>query len=175
MKTYFAKMRGTRARQGAVDWRDASWSWLGAFTGMSAVTFLGDHWLSQQLLIVGSFGATSVLIYAAPESPFAQPRNVLVGSLLSALLGVACFQLLGATPLAAALAVSLSVLAMQLTHTVHPPGAAAALVAVIGGPDIHALGWWFPLMPVGLGCTVMVLVAILVNNLARHRRYPLQW
>ncbi|MBB3230924.1 HPP family protein [Halomonas stenophila] len=175
MKTYFAKMRGTRARRGAVDWRDASWSWLGAFTGMSAVTFLGDHWLSQQLLIVGSFGATSVLIYAAPESPFAQPRNVLVGSLLSALLGVACYQLLGATPLAVALAVSLAVLAMQLTHTVHPPGAAAALVAVIGGPDIHALGWWFPLMPVGLGCAVMVLVAILVNNLARHRRYPRHW
>lgn len=175
MKTYLGKMRGAPARRGAVDWRDAVWSWLGAFSGMSAVTFLGDHWLAQQLLIVGSFGATSVLLYAAPESPFAQPRNVLLGSVLSALVGVACFQWLGATALSVALAVSLAVLVMQLTHTVHPPGAAAALIAVIGGPEVHALGWWFPLMPVGLGCTVMLIVAILVNNLARHRRYPLHW
>lgn len=175
MKTYLGKMRGRPYRPAAPDWRDAAWSWLGAFFGMSAVTWLGTHWLSQQLLIVGSFGATSVLIYAAPESPFAQPRNVLVGSMLSALVGVACFQFLGATALGVALAVSLAVLVMQLTHTVHPPGAAAALIAVIGGPEIHALGWAFPLMPVGLGCAVMLVVAILVNNLARHRRYPRHW
>ncbi|MDR5867419.1 HPP family protein [Halomonas koreensis] len=168
-------MRGRPYRPTAPDWRDAAWSWLGAFFGMSAVTWLNTHWLSQQLLIVGSFGATSVLIYAAPESPFAQPRNVLVGSVLSALVGVAWFQFVGATALGVALAVSLAVLVMQLTHTVHPPGAAAALIAVIGGPEIHALGWAFPLMPVGLGCAVMLVVAILVNNLAHHRRYPRHW
>ncbi|MBB3141907.1 HPP family protein [Halomonas sp. THAF12] len=175
MKTYFNKMRGNRYRRDDIDWRDACWSWLGAFIGMSAVAWLGEQWLAHHLLIVGSFGATSVLIYAAPESPFAQPRNVLLGSVLSALIGVGCFQLLGATALTVALAVSLAVLVMQLTQTVHPPGAAAALIAVIGGPEVHALGWAFPLVPVGLGCVVMLLVAILVNNLARHRRYPRHW
>ncbi|XKE44490.1 HPP family protein [Halomonas organivorans] len=175
MKNYLGKMRGDRPRRHAVDWRDAAWSWLGAFIGMSAVAWLGERWLAHHLLIVGSFGATSVLIYATPESPLAQPRNVLLGSMLSALVGVACFQWLGGSALAVALAVSLAVLAMQLTHTVHPPGAAAALIAVIGGPEVHALGWLYPLMPVGIGCTVMLIVAILVNNLARHRRYPLQW
>lgn len=73
------------------------------------------------------------------------------------------------------LAVSLSILLMQLTHSVHPPGAAAALVAVIGGPEITGLGWWYPLMPIGIGCAIMLVVAVLVNNLARHRRYPLHW
>ncbi len=175
MKTYFSKMRGARYRRGDVDWRDACWSWLGAFAGMGAVAWLSEQWLALHLLVVGSFGATSVLIYAAPASPFAQPRNVVLGSVLSALIGVGCFQLLGATALAVALAVSLAVLAMQLTETVHPPGAASALIAVIGGPEVHALGWWFPLVPIGLGCTVMLLVAILVNNLARHRRYPRHW
>lgn len=175
MKTYLDKMRGERAQPGSADWQDALWSWLGAFAGMGAICWLSTHWLSQHLLVVASFGATSVLIYAAPESPFAQPRNVLVGSVLSALTGVACFQLFGSTTLAVSLAVSLSVLLMQLTHTVHPPGAAAALVAVIGGPQITALGWWYPLMPIGIGCTVMLVVAILVNNLARHRRYPRFW
>lgn len=175
MKSYLTKMRGSRYRRGDVDLRDACWSWLGAFIGMSAVAWIGQQWLAHHLLVVGSFGATSVLIYAAPESPFAQPRNVLLGSVLSALVGVGCFQLLGATALAVALAVSLAVLVMQLTETVHPPGAASALIAVIGGPEVHGLGWWFPLVPIGLGCAVMLLVAILVNNLARHRRYPRHW
>ncbi|WP_104203043.1 HPP family protein [Billgrantia saliphila] len=175
MKTYFAKMRAERIQAPSPDWQDALWSWFGAFSGMGAICWLSAHWLSHHLLIVASFGATSVLLYAAPDSPFAQPRNVLLGSMLSALVGVGCFQLLGSTALAVTLAVSLSVLVMQLTHTVHPPGAAAALVAVIGGPPITALNWWYPLMPIGIGCSVMLLVAILVNNLARHRRYPRYW
>ncbi|MEQ5803791.1 HPP family protein [Halomonas sp. H10-9-1] len=175
MKTYLGKMRGERLQRDTLDVRDALWSWLGAFAGMGAICWLSAHWLSQHLLIVASFGATSVLLYAAPESPFAQPRNVLLGSLISAVAGVACFQLLGATALAVTLAVSLSILLMQLTHSVHPPGAAAALIAVIGGPEITALGWWYPLMPIGIGSAIMVAVAVLVNNLARHRRYPLHW
>lgn len=175
MKTYLAKMRAERNRVTSPDWQDALWSWFGAFIGMGAICWLSAHWLSHHLLIVGSFGATSVLLYAAPDSPFAQPRNVLLGSMVSALVGVACFQLLGSTMLAVTLAVSLSVLAMQLTQAVHPPGAAAALIAVIGGAPITNLGWWYPLMPIGIGCSVMVLIAILVNNLARHRRYPRSW
>ncbi|TDR52105.1 HPP family protein [Halomonas ventosae] len=175
MKTYLGKMRGERLKRETPDFRDALWSWVGAFSGMGAICWLSAHWLSQHLLIVASFGATSVLLYAAPESPFAQPRNVLLGNLLSAVVGVACFQLLGASALSVTLAVSLSILLMQLTHSVHPPGAAAALVAVIGGPEITRLEWWYPLMPIGIGSTIMVLVAVLVNNLARHRRYPLHW
>ncbi|MGM0824301.1 MAG: HPP family protein [Pseudomonadota bacterium] len=175
MKTYLGKMRGERTRRPFVGWQDAFWSWLGAFSGMALICWLSAGWLSNELLIVGSFGATSVLIYAAPESPFAQPSHVLFGSMLSAAVGVGCYQWLGATPLAMALAVSLSILVMQLTHTVHPPGAAAALIAVAGGDNVHALGWWFPLVPIGVGCLIMLVVAILINNLARHRRYPSYW
>lgn len=175
MKTYLGKMRGERTRRPFVGWQDAFWSWLGAFSGMALICWLSAGWLANELLIVGSFGATSVLIYAAPESPFAQPSHVLFGSMLSAAVGVGCYQLLGATPIAMALAVSLSILVMQLTHTVHPPGAAAALIAVAGGDNVHALGWWFPLVPIGAGCLIMLVVAILINNLARHRRYPRYW
>ncbi|WP_404376058.1 HPP family protein [Vreelandella aquamarina] len=175
MKTYLGKMRGERTARPRVGWQDACWSWLGAFSGMALICWLSAEWLSHQLLIVGSFGATSVLIYAAPESPFAQPSHVLFGSVLSACVGVCCYQWLGATPLSMALAVSLSILLMQLTHTVHPPGAAAALIAVAGGSSVHQLGWWYPLMPIGSGSIIMLVVAILVNNLARHRRYPRYW
>lgn len=175
MKTYFGKMRGVSIERSFVGWKDALWSWIGTFSGMATICLLSAGWLSQQLLIVGSFGATSVLIYAAPESPFAQPSHVLFGSMLSAAVGVACYQWLGATPVAMALAVSLSILVMQLTHTVHPPGAAAALIAVAGGESVHQLGWWYPFLPIGAGCVIMLIIAILVNNLARHRRYPHYW
>lgn len=175
MRFYLEKMRGERRARPFVGWRDAFWSWVGAFCGMAIICLLSAGWLSQELLIVGSFGATSVLIYAAPESPFAQPSHVLFGSIISAFIGVACYKVLGASPIAMALAVSLAILAMQLTHTVHPPGAAAALIAVAGSDSVQQLGWWYPFMPIGAGCIVMLIVAIVVNNLARHRRYPLYW
>ncbi|MBE0559144.1 MAG: HPP family protein, partial [Proteobacteria bacterium] len=88
----------------------------------------------------------------------------------------ACFQLFGGTPwLAAALAVSLATAAMLVTKTVHPPGGATALVAVIGGPKVHALGFLYPFIPAGLGALILLAVALLVNNISRDRSYPAYW
>jgi len=72
------------------------------------------------------------------------------------------------------LAVSLAIVAMQLTGTVHPPGGATALIAVIGGSTVHALGYWYVFCPVGLGAFIMVGVAMVVNNLSgdEGRKYP---
>jgi len=176
VKTYLAKMKGLPATRKAPCWRDALWSWLGAFLGMAGVGWLSAQSMqAHSLLMVGSFGATSVLLYAAPESPLAQPRNVLGGNVLSALCGFLTWSLLGDTWIAAAVAVSTSILLMQLTHTLHPPGGATALIAVIGSDELHHLGWGYAFFPVGAGCVLMLFVAILVNNLARHRRYPLHW
>lgn len=170
VKTYIGKMKGTRVERTPPCWRDALWSWLGAFLGIAGVGWLSAQSLdTHSLLMVGSFGATSVLLYAAPESPLAQPRNVLFGSMLSARFGVASWLALGETWLAAA------ILAMQLTHTLHPPGGATALIAVIGSDELHALGWGYALFPVAAGCLLMLTIAVLINNLARHRRYPEHW
>ncbi|WIX31548.1 HPP family protein [Salinicola sp. JS01] len=176
VKQYLSKMKGAPVSRPAPNWRDALWSWLGAFLGMAGV-----GWLSTQaaqahpLLMVGSFGATSVLLYAAPESPLAQPRNVLGGNVLSALCGFVTWSLLGDGWIAAAVAVSTAILLMQLTHTLHPPGGATALIAVIGSGELHQLGWIYAFFPVGLGCILMLSVAVVINNLARHRRYPQHW
>jgi len=176
VRYYLGKMRGAPVVRSRPPWRDALWSWLGAFLGMAGVGAISEHSISAQpLLMIGSFGATSVLLYAAPESPLAQPRNVLGGNVLSALIGVACWQGLGDTWLAGAVAVSTAILVMQLTHTLHPPGGATALIAVIGSDALHGLTWQYAFVPVGLGCLLMLGVAVLVNNLARHRRYPLHW
>ena len=77
--------------------------------------------------------------------------------------------------LAAALAVSVSIAVMHLTKTLHPPGGATALIAVIGGPKIHQLGYFYALMPVAAGALIMLAVALIVNNLAPTRRYPEYW
>lgn len=71
------------------------------------------------------------------------------------------------------LAVSISLFVMQLTHTVHPPASATALIAVTGGASIYNLGYWYVLCPIALGVALMLVVAMVVNNVAR--RYPAHW
>jgi CBS-domain-containing membrane protein len=164
------------------------WSWLGSFLGIALVAWMSQiaHpiWLdaigltqADGLLLIGSFGASAVLVYGAPRSPLAQPRNLIGGHTLSALVGVSAWLLLGQLLpwLAAALAVSTAIAVMHLTRTLHPPGGATALIAVIGSEQVHALGYLFVLVPATLGPVLMLLAALLVNNLASGRRYPEFW
>ncbi len=127
-------------------------------------------------LIIGSFGASAVLVYGAIKSPLAQPRNLIGGHIISGLVGVACYQLFGDVIwMAAALGVSLAIVAMLATKTVHPPGGATALIAVIGGKKIHDLGFLYAFLPAGAGALILLVVALLVNNISKNRRYPEYW
>jgi CBS-domain-containing membrane protein len=127
-------------------------------------------------LLIGSFGASAVLLYGAVRSPLAQPRNLMGGHVLSAFIGVSAQLLLGGTPwLAAAAAVSVAIAIMHLTRTLHPPGGATALIAVIGGDSVHQLGYLYVLVPAALGASVMLVIALLVNNIPKTRRYPEFW
>lgn len=170
------KMRGGQPVPARVAWPEIFWSWLGSFLGILLVSVVDRLFLqdSDLLLLIGSFGASAVLIYGAPASPLAQPRNLLLGHFLSALVGVT-MALLFPVWLAAPLAVSLSIGVMHLTRCLHPPGGATALIAVIGSEQIHALGFRYALLPVLSGAVLMLLVALLINNLASNRRYPLWW
>jgi CBS-domain-containing membrane protein len=157
---------------------EIGWSWLGAFLGIGIIAFANYRIFEKHdlLMIVGSFGASAVLVYGAIKSPLAQPRNLVGGHLVSALVGVACQQLLHPNLwLAAALAVSTAIAAMHATRTLHPPGGATALIAVIGGDRIHSLGFMYALFPVGGGAVILLAVALLVNNLPKSRRYPEYW
>lgn len=175
---YWQKMRGLTQSPPRVSLSEVVWSWLGSFVGIGAVAGLNDGFLqgTDLLLIIGSFGASAVLIYGATKSPLAQPRNLLGGHVISAVIGVTVAKLCAFAPwLAAALAVSLSIAAMHLTRTLHPPGGATALIAVIGGPKIQQLGYVYVFLPVAAGALVMLAVALVVNNLAPQRRYPEYW
>jgi CBS-domain-containing membrane protein len=178
MKGYFLKMRGGAKSPPGIRFGEIVWSWAGSAIGIGLCGYLSSTFFEPRdlTLLIGSFGASAVLVYGAPKSPFAQPRNVIGGHMISGMMGVACFRWGGETIwLAAALAASLAVVAMLVTKTVHPPGGATALIAVIGGEKIHQLDFLYPLIPVGLGALILVIVGLLVNNISRNRRYPEYW
>lgn len=147
---------------------------VGALLGI-AIVVLATHALLGRhaaVFVVPSLGATAVLVFAAPHSLFAQPWSVLAGNLLSALIGVACQRLFDEPTLAAASAVALAIMAMHLARCIHPPGGATALAAVIGGSEIHQLGFTYALYPVGLNCLLLIGVGIAFNYPFAWRRYP---
>ena len=135
--------------------------------------------LSMQLLgtatlpaaLVAPMGASAVLLFCVPASPLAQPWSVIGGNTISALVGIACAKAIGNPLLAAPLAGSLAILVMFLLRCLHPPSGAVALTTVLGGPAVHAAGFGFAFMPVCLNSTLIVLVALVFNNLT-GRRYP---
>lgn len=151
--------------------------WLGALG--SLVATLGLGWASLEVVgptgtvfLIASMGSSAVLLFAAAHSPLAQPWPFVGGHLVSAVIGITMRQWVPDPVLAAALAVSLSIFVMHLSHCLHPPGGATALTAVFGGPEIDRLGYDFLLVPLGLNIVVYLALALFVNNLLPGRRYP---
>jgi len=178
LEEYFAKMRGITQSPPAVGLSEIIWSWIGAFIGIATVALISYKVLDAigLTMIIGSFGASAVLIYGAIKSPLAQPRNLLGGHVFSALIGVTSYQLFQSHIwLAAAVAVSTSIALMHATKTLHPPGGATALIAVIGGESVHKLGYLYAIIPTAVGASILLIVALLVNNIPKTRRYPEFW
>lgn len=176
---YLRKMRGTSSSNPPrVSNSEILWSWVGAFLGIAAVAWVDRLFFTEYdlSLMIGSFGASAVLVYGAVRSPLAQPRNLVGGHVISALVGVICWKLFHHYPwLAGALAVATSLALMHTTRTLHPPGGATALIAVIGSPEIHQLGFFYVLMPATIAPLILLAVALLVNNIPASRRYPEIW
>jgi len=176
---YLDKMRGGKQAPKRAPLHEIFWSALGAFIGIFLIYYIGHYQalhLVDSLFLVGSFGATGVLIYGIPNSPYSQPRNIIGGHVISAIVGVSCALFMQLQPqLAAATAVALSLILMHLTQTIHPPGGATALIAVIGSDQIHEMGYKFVLTPIATGAVIMLIVAVLINNLSPYRRYPKYW
>jgi len=175
---YLSKMRGTTKSPPVVSLSEIAWSWIGAFLGIAAVSYANYNILEDTdlVMVIGSFGASAVLLYGAIKSPLAQPRNLIGGHIISAIIGVTCYRLFPSQMwLASSLAVATSIALMHATKTLHPPGGATALIAVIGSNKIHSLGYLYAIVPVGLGAVIMLVVALLVNNIHKNRRYPHFW
>jgi len=141
---------------------------LGSFAGIGLVAILSD--IYKLPLLLPSFGASAVLLYAACHVPMAQPKNVIGGHLISAFMGVLVYQMFGDAWWTIALGVTLAIVAMTVTYTLHPPGGATAFVAVYTGQNFG-----FIISPVGVGALCLIIIALLVNNLSSERKYPDYW
>lgn len=158
-----------------INYKEYFWSFIGSFVGIGSIGLIQTFFFNQieNIFLIGSFGASSVLIYGAIQSPLAQPRNLIGGHIISACIGVTIYKLLPEMIwITAPLAVSLSIIAMQFTKTLHPPGGATALIAIIGTEKIKALGYLYVLFPVLSGSLILLIVALIFNNITTYRNYP---
>ncbi|WP_425270158.1 HPP family protein [Leptospira kemamanensis] len=157
-----------RAKRNKLSLRFAIWSFISSTTAIWSILLITN--LSGHSLLIGSFGATAVLLFAVPDAPLSQPRNLIGGHLLSATIAVILVQTIGTNFFTLGFSVGLSILVMYLTHTLHPPGGATALIGVIGGVGVE-----FIFFPVMVGVILLLLNALVVNNLVHHRKYPVAW
>ncbi len=123
-------------------------------------------------LMFGSMAASTFLLFATPHSPMAQPWPVLGGNLISALVGWGCGLIVPEPVLAAGCAVGLAIFLMHYFHCLHPPGAATALILVLGSAQFHAMGWQSTAYVVVSNTLILLVLALLINNII-GRHYPL--
>ncbi|WP_294392330.1 HPP family protein [uncultured Sphingomonas sp.] len=153
---------------------DRLFACIGAFVGIALtglISALLVHPAGAWLWIVAPMGASAVLVFAVPASPLAQPWPVVGGNVISAMVGVTVAKLVPIPSLAAGLAVALAILAMSLTRSLHPPGGAAALTAVVGGPAVTSAGYLFPLLPIGLNAVILAGIGLAFHRWSGHS-YP---
>ncbi|GLQ30019.1 HPP family protein [Litoribrevibacter albus] len=127
---------------------------------------------STQILLQASIGASAILIFAVPHGPLSQPWPVFGGHILSACIGVTCYQHIEEPTFAAAAAVGLSTFVMCLGRCLHPPGGATALTAVIGGTEIHNLGYQYVFTPILTNVLVLLSTALVIHYLFQTHSYP---
>lgn len=177
IKRSYRKVKYVFYKETLIDKKEHFFTFLGAFFGIGIIGFISSKYfvLNDNLFLIGSFGASSVLIYGSINSPLAQPRNLIGGHIVSAIIGVTVHKLIpNEIWLSSALAVALSIVFMQITKTLHPPGGATALIANIGSEKITALGYIYVLSPVLTGVLILFLVALIFNNITPNRRYPVK-
>ena len=120
--------------------------------------------------IAASFGSSMVLLFGFPESPFAQPKNVFFGHLLTALVGVIFVNYISLPIyINISLAVGVGVFFMILLNVVHPPAGGNPIMVIIGSASYEYL-----INPIIFGCMIILLLAILINKFLLQKNYPLK-
>ena len=136
--------------------------------GMAAALAIGilayaDVAQDTMILIMAPFGASAVLVFGVPDSPLAQPKNVILGHLLTAFVGIVFTQYIGVNPLTMAVATGLGITGMLATNTTHPPAGANPMLIMMAGQ-----GWSFLITPVLLGSVAIVAVGMAYRKLRKE-------
>lgn len=168
MKSLFRKMERVDTSPPRANIKHIFWSWLGSAIAISAIS-----WTAYQTnapILFAPLGASAVLAFAAFESPLAQPRNIIGGHMVSAIVGVIFLLMLGNAWWVAPLAVATAIAAMMITKTVHPPAGANPILVIMAGLQLD-----FVLETVLPGTLLLTLSALFFNNVASGRKYPTYW
>lgn len=142
---------------------------IGGTCSIFVLLLLGQ--LSGSVFIMAPFGASCVLLYAASQSPLAQPRNIIFGHFASALVGLIFLKVCGAHPWSIALSVGTAIAVMQWGRCVHPPAGANPLVILLTAHTVQ-YHWSFLIFPVLLGSLSLVGIAWCVNNVRAKQKWP---
>ena len=136
---------------------------IGVLTLLTYKTSLG-------LFLMTSFGSSMVLLYGFPENPFAQPKNIFFGHLLTAFVGVLFLNYIS-LPLFIniALAVGVGVFFMMIFNIVHPPAGANPIIVIIGGVSYEYL-----INPIIFGSLIVLFFGIVLNKFILKKNYPLK-
>jgi len=122
------------------------------------------------LFLAASFGASMVLLYGFPESPFAQPKNIFFGHLLTALIGILFVNYIHLPIfINIALAVGVGIFFMILLDVVHPPAGGNPIMVIIGGVSFEYL-----INPIIFGCLIILFFGIILNKFILKKNYPLK-
>ena len=162
---FFARINSSSNHQPIFSLNQILFSYIGSFIGIATLAYLSIG--AGYPLIAAPFGAAAVLVFAVPDAALAQPRNLIFGNLIGAVISVVMVFLFGSEPWVMALAVATAIKLMQLTKTLHPPGGAVALVGVMSEAQVS-----FILTPVLLGSVILLFCTIAFNNLMPGRSYP---
>jgi len=148
--------------------RKALFASLGGFIAIAIIAFLANY--SNYPLIMGSLGASCVLIFGYPDSPFSQPKNVIAGHLFSTFIGLAFLHFVGPQWWSMALALSVALGVMIATNTVHPPAGSNPIIIFLANAD-----WSFILLPSTFGSITLVIIAFIFINFSSKKLYPKSW
>jgi CBS-domain-containing membrane protein len=166
---YFQKFYGQeRSRTKATSISDIVFAYVGGFMAICLIGYLTKSF--DTLLVMGSFGASCVLIFAFPKSPFSQPRNIVLGHFFSTLTGLLFLHFIGDIWWSMALALATAIAIMLITKTVHPPAGSNPLIVFL----LHA-NFEYLIFPSFVGSIILVIVALLYINLHPKKEYPQYW
>jgi CBS-domain-containing membrane protein len=169
MSTIKSKIRGGGVRPPAPSLTQVLNGLIGGGLAIGIVAALTKS--SHVPLLIAPLGASCFLLFAVPDGPFSQPRNVIFGHLFSSLVGLIFLKFIGVGPIEMGIAVGLAIALMLLTRTSHPPAGADPLVVMIAGN----LSWTFLAAPVLASTVILVLIALVVNNVGKERSWPRYW
>ena len=167
--SYLTKLKGSPAAiPPSPSMKEIIFIAIGAFLAASVIGFLAYY--TKQPIIMGSFGASIFVLFVLPDSPFAQPRNVIIGHFITTLIGLIFYNLVSSDWWSMALALAFAIAAMQLLRVPHPPAGSNPFIVFLLGAN-----WDYLWMPTVIGAILTVVVALIYNNISKDRSYPKYW